>query len=119
MKYIARLFKFKNIKIIHTANSHWSNVEFIFWAAKKTQFGSRFIVSEHGGSIPLKKYCFDFEENMQMLELPGQEEKIKQKQLPAIKLSGLRRTSLITYGSYCGVIGVDAPRYARRIQFAL
>ena len=36
----------------------------MFWAAKKTQFGSRFIVSEHGGSIPLKKYCFDFEENI-------------------------------------------------------
>ncbi len=57
----------KNCKIIFTSNLHFNNEIFKVWCAEQIEKGTKFIISLHGGSIPLSKLIFNHEENEKFL----------------------------------------------------
>jgi hypothetical protein len=48
------------VKVIVTALGHFGDEEFKVWAAEATERGVRLVVSQHGGSFPLRDYMYDF-----------------------------------------------------------
>ena len=54
-----------NPSLIYTANGHFTNELFKFWAAFKcTEGKAKLIISDHGGAIPSRKVHFFHEESV-------------------------------------------------------
>ena len=93
--------------MIYTANGHFTNELFKFWAAFKcTEGKAKLIISDHGGAIPSRKVHFFHEESVSDKKVVWHKPyKKNQIQLPPNKLIGRnfkklgKKLLLISFGN--------------------
>ena len=99
-------------KIIVTANAHWGDEMFKIWTAAKIASGVKFVVTDHGGSLPPLFDFFNHDEDIVDHKVTWfSASHPNQVQLPPAKLTGFEIESS---RQYCSVIGMEMPRYSYR-----
>jgi len=58
-------------RVAVTSNAHWTDEGFKVWAAESVRRGMKLVIAEHGGGFPIKDYCFDWEERISDIFVPG------------------------------------------------
>lgn len=110
-------------KVIITGSSHWDNAFAKAWIAEKSASKTKFVVLEHGGSLPPHKELFDFESSISDVRIswfrPYHE---KHLQLPPPRFveryeGRFRLRRLLHREKYCSLIGNECALWAYRAHF--
>jgi putative transferase (TIGR04331 family) len=101
-------------KAILTANAHWGNDLFKLWSAEQVLCGTKYVLMEHGGSIPPAFSAMSFEEECADVKTtwatPFHK---KHRRLPSNKVAQVNVKSSL---EHLAIVGYDMPRYNFRVE---
>jgi len=110
-------------RIIVTGSSHWISASSRAWISEMTASNTKFVILEHGGSLPPFKELFNFEVNIADIRVTWfKPYSRKHLQLPAAKLVGrygkiFRLKRKLFRRKYCSLIGNECPLWVHRAHF--
>jgi putative transferase (TIGR04331 family) len=104
-------------QIIFTCYSHWFDDQFKFIAAESVERGTKLLVGQHGGALPLTMDYFNHDEDISDCSITWFKPYLaKQIQLPPLKLT--QPVVPQNNRTICLVIGCELPRYVTRARSA-
>ena len=110
-------------KVVITGSSHWDNAFAKAWIAEQSAAEAKFVVLEHGGSLPPYKELFDFESSIADVRVSWfRPYNKKHLQLPPPRFverygRRFRLRRLLQRRKYCSLIGNECALWVHRAHF--